>query len=402
MNSPAKWIRLAAIIILSLAVQELFCQNQFSYKASLVTVDSTGFYQLPVPLNLQSKSFANLADIRIFDSKGPEIPYLLKTGNPVMKHDLLPLPIVSKTVMQDKRMHVQVKNPGLSLTSLVLEVQNTYANRSVNINGSNDGREWFIIRDDVTVSTSGDDSNGTWLFVVDLPVSNARYFDVAFNNKDLLPVNILSAGTYRDHAIPAQYDTVRTTAVNQKDSSDKNSYVTITWDEAYQFEKLRLIVTGPKYFRRAITISNGLGEKSNEILQTGSNEWLPVAMQAKQVTVVISNEDNPPLRIASAEGLVKKQTLYAWLEKGKQYTLYVGDSLAKNPSYDLVYFKDLIRENAPEISLGTIEKISISKVSNKSSALNKTIVWVAMGAALLALLFITFRFTGEVKKRHSG
>jgi hypothetical protein len=145
-----------------------------------------------------------------------------------------------------------------------------------------------------------------------------------------------------------------------------------------------------------------LGEKSNVILQTGSNEWLPVATQAKQVTVVISNEDNPPLIIASAEGLVKKQTLYAWLEKGKRYTLYVGDSLAKNPSYDLVYFKDLIRENAPEITLGTIEKIRINKVSNKTSALNKTIVWVAMGAALLALLFITFRFTGEVKKRHSS
>jgi hypothetical protein len=250
MNSPAKWIRLAAILVLNFTVQELFCQHRFSYKASLVKVDSTGFYQFPVPLNLQSKSYANLADIRIFDSKGAEIPYLVKTGNPVVKHDLLPLPIVSKTVMQDKRMHVQIKNAGLSLTRLVLEVQNTYANRSVNINGSNIGRDWFIIRDDVTVSTSGDDSNGTYLFVVDLPLSNARYFDVAFNNKDLLPVNILSAGTYRDQAIPAQYDTVRTNDVKQKDSSDKNSYVTINWDEAYQLEKHRLVVTGPKYFRR--------------------------------------------------------------------------------------------------------------------------------------------------------
>jgi hypothetical protein len=401
MSATMKWIRLTAILLLSLSAQTLFSQRQFSYKASLVKVDSSGFYQFPLPLNILSKSHANLADIRIFNSKNEAIPFLIQSGQATVKNELLPLPIMSKAIMQDKKMHVQLKNSGMALTQLVLEVQNAYASRSVNINGSNDGKEWFIIRDDVTVNTSGNDSNGTYLFVIDLPVSNAAYFDIAFNNKDLLPVNILNAGTYKYYAIPVHYDTVRTSSVSQKDSSNKSSYVTITWDEAYHFEQLKLIVTGPKYYRREIIFNNNSDAESNVILQAGSNEWLPLVVQAKQVPLTILNEDNPPLQIASAEGLVRKSTLYTWLEKDKLYTLYVGDSLAKNPNYDLVYFKDLIPGNAPGITLGAIEENSVEKVLNPPIKSNKPIIWLAMGAALIALLFITYRFTGEVKKRHS-
>lgn len=394
-----KWKRLTAVLIVSLSAQPLFSQHQFSYKASLVKVDSSGFYQFPLPLNILAKSYANLADIRIFNEKSEAIPYLIKSEQSITKNELLPLPIVSKAVMQDKKMHVRLENSGMPLTQLVLEVQNTYASRLVNINGSNDGKEWFIIRDNVTVTTSGNDSNGTYLFAIDLPVTDAHYFDISFNNKDLLPVNILSAGTYRHHAIPASFDTVRSSAVTQKDSSNKSSYVTIYWNEAYQLEQLRLIVTAPKYYRREIIFNNSSGGKSNGILQAGSNEWLSVVTQTKQVPLIILNEDNPPLQIASAEGLVRKRTLYTWLEKGKPYTFYIGDSLASNPNYDLVYFKDLIRENVPQITLGTIEKNSVEQVLSPPIKSNKAIIWLTMGAALIALLFITYRFTGEVKKR---
>ena len=63
--------------------------------------------------------------------------------------------------------------------------------------------------------------------------------------------------------------------------------------------------------------------------------------------IVIKNADNPPLKIEKV--FIQQQTisLVAYLEKGKKYSLIMGDPNAPLADYDLQIFKDSIANLRP-------------------------------------------------------
>ena len=64
--------------------------------------------------------------------------------------------------------------------------------------------------------------------------------------------------------------------------------------------------------------------------------------------MVISNEDNPPIKITGIRAFQHAEYIIAYLEANKSYTLTFGDSLAQAPVYDLTYFKDSIGKQIPD------------------------------------------------------
>lgn len=392
-----KAIFLWSFTVLSLTV---IGQQNYGYKASLGNVDSNGFYAVSLSPAILAKCNINYSDIRIKSTDNIEIPFVQKIYAGNNDVTFMDFPIISKTVHADKKMHVVVKSTDSLATHLGLEIQNTLASRSANINGSNDGKQWFVVKENVQVSNAEKYGQSSYFISILLPQTNYKYFDIVFTDKELLPVNIIKAGSiYMHNNLPVpQYDTVTTSTIQQKDSG-KVSYVQFSFAEPYHIEKILLNISGPKYYQREAVLNIGNGYNNPFTINSGKASWVSVNAKPGLFYAEIFNEDNPALKIISVQGLIKKTAVYAYLEKGKKYSLLFGDSLARAPNYDLKYFEKLIQKNAPVVAVGNIEKnITTTETPATQPSSNKKIIWFAMVIVVIALLFITVKLTKEIDK----
>jgi hypothetical protein len=388
------WITLLSITV--------FSQKNFRYKATISNIDSNGFYAFHLPSTILAKCNFDLSDLKIITNDNVEIPYVQKGDELIKAPVFTDFPIVSKTVHADGKMHVIIRSADSLYTLLGLEIQNTFARRTVNINGSNDGKQWFVVKENVVVSEAERYSANSYFVTIELPVTSYDYFDIAFTNKDILPANILKAGSvsFQNQLPSVKYDTIKTTLINQKDSA-KVSYLQFSFPEPYPVQQILLNIIGPKYYQREAVINTHSDYNSWFTIHSETATWIKTNTKSSIYYIKIFNEDNPPLEYTSVTGLVKKTVVYAYLEKGKQYNLLFGNSLAIAPKYDLDNFKKLIQSDAPSVSITDIKINTVTAVDQPTTTSNKKIIWIAMGVILLVLLFITTKLTKEVNKKNA-
>ncbi|MEO7313208.1 MAG: hypothetical protein ABIX01_22675 [Chitinophagaceae bacterium] len=390
------------LLLLFAFANQANAQKNFAFSSSLPPADSNEFYRIPLSAIILARCKGNMNGIRLYDNSGKEVPFIMNDQESSAMASFVPFPILSKTIQPDKKMHVVIRNTEKLVEQLMLEIQNTAADRTVNISGSPDTKQWFIIKENIPIHMGELGAKGAYNTTIDIPPVTYSYLDISFNNKDLLPANIISAGSYfyNKPGIVA-YDTIGSISVTQHDSSSKRTYGTISFSEAWPFESMLLRVTGAPYFRRLVTIGDN-NSGPTFTLSSAAVEWFPVNTRSTQVAFNIQNDDNPPLRLVKAAGLLRKQWLYTWLEKGKTYSLYFGDSLAGMPGYDLKYFKDLVPGDAPSLLPGSIKNNEVLVAAPPAGDGNKKWLWLAMGIGLAVLLFFTFRMTKELNKPGSA
>jgi len=237
------------------------------------------------------------------------------------------------------------------------------------------------------------------------PLSAYKYIQVIQLGKDLLPLDIVKASIYTNKVIAPKYDYVPLPHnFIQKDSSDKKSYVKISFDEPYPIEKIDLLLSGLKYFKRHVAVYSSLD--NSPILDTvissfnGEYPTIKCSCKEKQLWLVIDNDDNKPLKIDLIDFFQFNRSLVTYLDSSKKYKLYFGDSTLELPNYDITSFKDSITKTIADVSVGNIDTVNYASYHPKlASNKNKWIVWLFIGIALVVLLGITFKMLKEIGGR---
>jgi hypothetical protein len=224
------WI---AVILLSTLATVCFSQNDFAYKANLDEVKSDGFYKIVLPPAIVAKCKYYLEDIRILDGKTNQVSYIIKQDAlQFMESKFIEFPIVSKTKEQDKQTHITIENTGnRPINDLMLITSNMDAKRVVNISGSNDLKNWFVIKEGVWLDSYFNKRAEELVQSIALPTVNYKYFQVIIIGKDILPFNVVKAGIYKENYTQGKYIPIASPTIAQKDSSDKRSYVQLSFDE---------------------------------------------------------------------------------------------------------------------------------------------------------------------------
>ncbi|TDH20867.1 hypothetical protein EXU57_20970 [Segetibacter sp. 3557_3] len=188
--------------------------------------------------------------------------------------------------------------------------------------------------------------------------------------------------------------------VIQYDSSNKNTYVQLRFDQAYIIDKIRLHVSGPRFYNRRIYLPAEHFNHQPAYLSSRQDNSYELKVKQQLVTLTIYNGDNPPVKIDSVTALQLYRSIVSYLKKGDDYRLVFGDSLLPAPEYDLEFFKDSI-QGAIEIGTGPILPLqSVGPVAQPGKKeLSKIWMWVMIAAALAILLFFTLRMTREIKRR---
>lgn len=387
-------ILFGAVFIIGIA------KAQPQYHAPLAVVEKSGFYKINLPPSVVAKSKDGLEDLRIGNSSRQEVPYILKTDLPAFAaSSFVSFPILSAKKEADKQTHVVIENKiPKAINRLLLFIKNTDAYRTVTLSGSDDLNHWFVIKENISLDNYLSSNEAQFIQSLSFPNSRYAYFKITINGEDVLPVNIVQAGVYRQTYQAGKHVLLPAPIISQKDSSNKTTYITLQFDETYTVDRLELNVSGSRFYNRSFTINNQNSTGNNNYtLNSAGGHSFNCHVKGNILYLAIQNNDNPPLKINRVKAYQLNNYLLTWLEKGMDYELTTGDSLAAAPQYDLAFFKDSV-QNPTELMVGAVSSnTSPNPVTNKKNS--NYIIWLVLGAVLVLLLLLTRKLTAEVNKK---
>jgi hypothetical protein len=403
-NQLSKVFFLLAAVCLAAAVS---AQTTSRYKTAVDSVTRSSFYKISLLPSLLANCEKDLRDIRIVENEnGRQVPYILRSDEASFRESsFIGFPILTVRKEADKQTHIVIKaNPNKIIDNLLLFIKNTDAIRSVTLSGSDNQQNWFIIKENIYLDEYFRRVDDQFIQTISFPPSKYGFYKITVIGKNMLPVNITKAGMYTEQMMEGKYQPIAIKSISQKDSSNKKTYVELLLDAPYLIHKLSIQPGGPKYFNRQLEIRPGQGEEFGyvsifRLSSNGSSAFPLDNIKTNKITLIIHNEDNPPLKIQEASGWQLNHYLLTYLDANKQYSIRFGDSTAKAPVYDLTFFKDSIPSILPILNYGTIEKNSPSQQESKPANWNKAWMWLAIIIAAIVLLFFTIQLARQINNK---
>ena len=399
---------LIALFIIGTAVNAL-AQQSYQYMSQLPTPKTSDFHVIDLNEHILAHSNADLSDIRLMDAKGKIVPYIFGNDLPaggiqqfvVFKHIVTEKKDTATTFVVEKDLHVT------AISQLLLKLRNTAVERTADFAGSDDLKNWYAITENIVLQKAEESAGAAGVYeqLLSFPSSNFKYFRIRINNKRRDPVAILQAGIYGLQRVDKPvYKSLQDLRFRQKDSGAV-SYVYVKQGDDYPVNELHLIIAGSKYYKRGIRVYEAQGRYRNLLkessISSGSDNVFRFSAKTRAFELEIDNGDNPPLAVTGVAASMLAQSLIAYLDKSSNYRLVFGDSTAITPSYDLKFFTDSLERKMPHLSPGKVQ--SNGPYLPKHEAAAKTIpawiIWLAIGAVLALLIYLTVKMTGEVKKR---
>ena len=386
MNSHAGWRRWRIIGLLVLLVAVVVASNPMLALADFSVSDWQYVKTITLPTDLgeamlaevvvDSQVFARankgLGDLRIVRDGEEEVPYQLaitrggsrRTPHNVRIQDLGHLP------GRHTELVIDLGQPGLLHNEVEIFTTSKNFRRKVVLESSNDGERWLTVSQgveiyDFTVAKRNFNARNT---VVQYTESTARYLRVRILNDGEAPLAITGASA----ASLVEEEPLRTEYPAQiidrgEDSTREISSLTVDLaTTGLPTDRLTLGI-GETNFHRRVTLEGSLdGESwraisgSGEVYAyqtpkfTGSNLMVDYPeVTYRYLRLSIHNQDDAPLAVdgVTASGLRRRLIFQAAPEA--TYGLYYGNTLARQPSYDLERFLPYLEtSNLPGAELG--------------------------------------------------
>jgi hypothetical protein len=391
-------------------------QDVFAWQASLDTVAQAAFYRIGLTPALIAKCRLDLPDLRIADQAGKYIPYVLKSDLPILSTEgFHEFPILSNRRIKDSSTEIVIANKASSsLNYLLLVMQNSAARRTATLSGSDDGNKWYAIREHIGLEEAGNDTADHFVQSVSFPSSSYHYFKMILDDKGLLPLHILKTGMFSRSYKKGRYLEIPDPIIHQKDSSDRHSYITLLFGEAYRIDQLTLQMQGPALYKRNVRIFKEEPAASPQAVATGeglvteitldpsntSIHFLPV--KTSRLLIDISNEDNMPLSVQKVASYQLDQYLLAYLQPGVAYRLLAGNAVATTPEYDLKYFVDTVGSDPKQVLAGPLRPVDHPTMANSLAAKDHAaiILWAIIAGVLLLLIFLSVKMLKAIPKKN--
>lgn len=387
----------------------------FSHKAKINAVPKSGFYRIPLTTNMAALSQAEWQDVRIFDAKGKEVPYILRRENPYQNNDSYTALNIQLASTEAVWQTLVVENPTkIKLNHILLDMQNTETDRTIRISGSNNNETWYGIRDSVNFTVWGNANETTLRKAIQFPASNYSFFKIDIELKNKEPLNISQAGYSVDTQYKPSYNRVNNMKYTLKEVGHK-THIDVNMLGQNHIDRLVFYVHEPSLYQRDVTIKTNVQYRSSKyyslsrskhqrnaehydenVLTLNSHEGSALNTQfilgrnhQQQFSLDIENNNNPPLQIDSIVAEQLNAYLVAELNSGAPYFLYLGDSNINAPVYDLVYFE----KNIPaKLSDAAVDEpiLKEARLAGENQHKNEQYkLWSAMGILAVFLLFIT-------------
>lgn len=372
--------------------------------ADLGAVGESGFYRIPLSPKVRSLAALELNNVRIKDAAGQEIPYLLKADAPVFTETAYKEYPIKKEIVPGCCTSITLENTDKRMISNIsLSIKNAEVTKNATLTGSDDGSQWFILKDKFVLGNFNDVRGTSELHVLGFPLSDYRFFRLVISDSSSAPINIERAGYYESFSKEGEHTSVASSfSVTQL--PDKRTRVVIEPDTVNVVDRVGFTIGAPAlYFRRAtIYVETEVKVKGKTQLR---EEWVGdfnirsthpavesiVPVKTGKLIAYIENGDNPPLTISSIQLFQQREYLVAWLEAGKQYALVVTSPDVASPSYDLEYFNANVPDMPAELELGNIVTYTAPRSESFTLFTDRNIIWASIIAVAALLAYMSVR-----------
>lgn len=399
-------------IIWSLTIQA----QGFNYEADLSPIVSSGYYKIELTSEVLGKTSSNLSDLRIYDLAGIEQPYLIDqesssaTNGAFKEYEIIER--VERT-SDSSSFLTFVNSSGKPIDNLSFVVQNTAVRKTAILSGSNDRKNWYVIRNNYSLQSMHKSNGTTFTKRLDFPLSDYSFFKLAVKDNVKAPINMLKIGYQQNgkriSGLKSSFDFL----IESQKESENVSFIKLTLPETKYFEILKFQLSGAEFYSRSARIyikqiiENRKQEKELVKRQIGSitlnsnsgNSLNIGALKLQEIFVEIDNQDNRPLTLEKVSGSFLSKYVVADLKAGESYKLKFGNADRAAPNYDLAYFKNQIPDDTKKVKLQGIRSL----MSEKSSATpelslfeNVYLIWSIIGIVGILLGFMSIKMIREL------
>ncbi len=397
---------LLAIFILGLV--DATAQNDFSYKRPIADVE-TGWNQLSIPKQMFSKIKENYGDIRIYSisPKGDtvEAPYLIKENKSEIATENLPFDIINTSSSVGKYYYtIALEEPHL-INEIFLSFDDENFDWKVDLEGSADQQEWFTVLTDYRIVSIKNKDTSYEYTTLKFPDSQYAYFRIRLTGPSADPsLNGASISTIKKSSGKLVSEDIleKSIVVNKK---NKTTDIKLSLKNVVPVSHIELAIGDSfDYYRpfemRCVTDSfeTQVGWQLNtrfmtsgviSSLEKSAFNFEPVF--TSNITITISNHDNPPLAIDDLEVGFYSTDIIFRADDEAEYFLVYGNKKINKPRYDVTVFSDRIPEQIREVQLGEETVIPATPLVDKSLLKNKLWLWLAICGIMAVLGYFTIK-----------
>ena len=403
-----KTYKIALLLLLSFSG---FAQ-QFTVASKVSEVKESGLRSIALTPNFRSYADVNLAGIRLHNSNGKEIPYILSSPEKSRiqsgfeKYHMLLRRNVNDSLTQVLIEHLS----GEKWQEITLAIANTDAVKTYSISGSNDNSEWFGLVNSQTLSGLYSHADTEVYKTLPMPVNTYKYLKIEFNDKTSLPLNVTAAGTLTGRPVITTLEEIQDAHVKITQMIlEKKTRVTITFNHPAIIDEVVFNITNPKLYKRnaALFVSrtHTVRKKTSTYLEqefafdltsTGKNTISDLNLIENKIVINIDNKDNEPLEIASVKLYHTPVNLIADLKSGEKYVLFAGNVQLSEPDYDLKDFRSQIPVVLPKATLSKPEPVN-AKTKGLNADKSPWIMWACIAAGALILFYFCYNLIRDMK-----
>jgi hypothetical protein len=382
----------------------------FQREGKIEDTDQDGFYNILLEPPITAHLRQDFGDIRLCNRSGKEIPFIIRQEKAGSFTTLFKTyEVREKTIVPNCCTVLILYNSGKNkISNISLIIKNADVKKKAQLSGSDDGSNWYIIKDNILLEYINNTNDAWEIKVLDFPVSDYAYYKLYINDSLTPPLNIVKAGYYDTWQEEEKYVTLPTPVTRQIDSSNRKSYIYFTFNASYTIDKMQFKTQGEAYYFRNAQLCSIRVKKGKTFLHPIENITLRsnhdnlftfTALYEKQLCLIIDNLDNAPLHLSSATAfqLVSYLTFYA--KKRETPIIKFGNKTLESPRYDLEHFRDSIPEN---IKILEVKEIHHPEQDSKHSEhfFQSTIwIWSAIAGIVLLLGYMSFRMIREIKEQ---
>jgi len=319
--------------------------NEWAYRQP-VQVPAGGLVKFDVPAATLDAARADLADLRLLDPQGREVPLLLE---PPRAPQAVARKARATTISLEEQRTVVLVETGFdgTLDSVTLHTADESFVKSVTVEGSDDKATWTtLVTKHPLYGTTSDGGK------IALPPGKWRWLRLTLDDRRAEAVAVSGVeigGLDDDLAAPASEALV----LRSRDETPGETRLTLTLPARNLPVSALVLTTDEPIFQRRVRVVQSRFEEQGIVeseVAAGTisraagvgGENLRLALERvlpeREVVLVIDNEDNPPLPVAEVRALVRPVRLVFHAAEAGEYRLLVGNARATAPRYDLAAF----------------------------------------------------------------
>jgi hypothetical protein len=405
--------KLISFLLILLATATFAQQKRVEAKLSAIEED--GLYKVQIPHNLRSYAKQDMNDFRIWDSNNNQVPYFIHKDDKESRiSNFSEFTIISRSNIPDTLSSYVFSNPNEKIQKAVLFIANYQGSKSFNLQGSNDQKEWFGIVNNKQLHNLNSSKKTSIYKIINFPLCSYQFLKIVFNDKNSLPINLLSIGTATTEITKSAMEEipVKSTKISEL-STSKQTAIHVEFEHPEIINELHFNIASPELFNRRARVyvlnerevNHEIGTYQKEITSfvihsEKDNHFSIPSFFGKELYIEIENQDNPKLSISSLNFFQTTWYAVANLKKGVNYTASAGDVKLKAPKYDISYFRKNMSESLPKLSIIDVKLIE-GKVKEKANVplwQKSWFMWLCIGFAAVIIAYFSTNLIKDLKK----